>query len=408
MSIKETPQRPPEVPRSRSSRYADAPSIYAALVLFGLTIGAVYLLFRLQYLLTILFLAVLVASGIAGPVRRLERLGVPRAVAILAIYVVLGGMLGGLIWYVLPPVLGQAASASADIPKRLRDLRELQGRVAELSIDYPIIETLEVRLIDIAANAGNAFTNWLIGLPEAVAKVLFTLVSVLTIALLLLVTKERLLDLILEMIHPRHRATTQRVLAEMGARLGAYVRAKLIVIVVVASLVYGTLVVLGATYAFLVATFAGMMEALPRIGPWLGRIAIFLAVLPLGWRAVAIGMVAHVIIENLKGQVISPLIESDQVDIHPLTAFVAIIAGGVLLGWLGALIAVPVAAALQVVVQDVVIPWRRNRLASAESIYVAGPPLPESDEANGSNVIEAEVGAEPRHRGPFDRRNVVR
>ncbi|MBA3644423.1 MAG: AI-2E family transporter [Chloroflexia bacterium] len=408
MSIKETPQRPPEVPRSRSSRYADAPSIYAALVLFGLTVGAVYLLFRLQYLLTILFLAVLVASGIAGPVRRLERLGVPRAVAILAIYVVLGGMLGGLIWYVLPPVLGQAASASADIPKRLRDLRELQGRVAELSIDYPIIETLEVRLIDIAANAGNAFTNWLIGLPEAVAKVLFTLVSVLTIALLLLVTKERLLDLILEMIHPRHRATTQRVLAEMGVRLGAYVRAKLIVIVVVASLVYGTLVVLGATYAFLVATFAGMMEALPRIGPWLGRIAIFLAVLPLGWRAVAIAMVAHVIIENLKGQVISPLIESDQVDIHPLTAFVAIIAGGVLLGWLGALIAVPVAAALQVVVQDVVIPWRRNRLASAESIYVAGPPLPESDEANGSNVIEAEVGAEPRHRGPFDRRNVVR
>ena len=408
MSIKETPQRPPEVPRSRSSRYADAPSIYAALVLFGLTVGAVYLLFRLQYLLTILFLAVLVASGIAGPVRRLERLGVPRAVAILAIYVVLGGMLGGLIWYVLPPVLGQAASASADIPKRLRDLRELQGRVAELSIDYPIIETLEVRLIDIAANAGNAFTNWLIGLPEAVAKVLFTLVSVLTIALLLLVTKERLLDLILEMIHPRHRATTQRVLAEMGVRLGAYVRAKLIVIVVVASLVYGTLVVLGATYAFLVATFAGMMEALPRIGPWLGRVAIFLAVLPLGWRAVAIAMVAHVIIENLKGQVISPLIESDQVDIHPLTAFVAIIAGGVLLGWLGALIAVPVAAALQVVVQDVVIPWRRNRLASAESIHVAGPPLPESDEANGSNVTEAEVGAGPRHRGPVDRRHVVR
>ncbi len=408
MSIKETLQHPPEVPRSHSSRYADAPSIYAALVLFGLTVGAGYLLFRLQYLLTILFLAVLVASGIAGPVRRLERLGVPRAVAILAIYVVLGGMLGGLIWYVLPPVLGQAADASADVPKRLRDLRELQGRVAELSIDYPIIETLEVRLIDIAANAGNAFTNWLIGLPEAVAKVLFTLVSVLTIALLLLVTKERLLDLILEMIHPRHRATTQRVLAEMGVRLGAYVRAKLIVIVVVASLVYGTLVVLGATYAFLVATFAGMMEALPRIGPWLGRVAIFLAVLPLGWRAVAIAMVAHVIIENLKGQVISPLIESDQVDIHPLTAFVAIIAGGVLLGWLGALIAVPVAAALQVVVQDVVIPWRRNRLASAESIYVAGPPLPDSDEANGSNVIEAEVGAEPRHRGPFDRRNVVR
>ncbi len=373
------------------SRFAAAPSIYAALVLFGLTLGAVALLFRLQYLLTILFLSLLLASGIASPVRRLERLGIPRALAILAIYLVIAGALLGLIWYVLPPVLGQAAGAASDLPTRLRDLREYQSRVSELSAEYPIIDTLEVRLLDIAANAGNAFTNWLIGLPEVVAKAIFSLVSVLTIAMLLLVTKERLLNLVLEMTHPQHRATTQQVLAEMGNRLGAYVRAKLIVIVIVGSMVYGTLVLLGAAYAFLVAIFAGLMEALPRIGPWFGRFAIFLAVLPLGWRAVGIAMVAHVIIENLKGQVISPLVESDQVDIHPLTAFIAIIAGGVLLGWFGALIAVPFAAAIQVVVQDVVIPWRRDQLAVAETIYVEGPPIPSIDEVAGSRMIDAET-----------------
>ncbi len=158
----------------------------------------------------------------------------------------------------------------------------------------------------------------------------------------------------------------------MGERLGAYLRAKAIVVVIVGGLVWGTLVLLGSPYAVLVGIFAGLTEVLPRIGPWFGRAAIVVAVIPLGWRAVGIALVAHVVIENLKGQVISPLVEADQVDIHPLTAFIAVIAGGILLGWVGALIAVPVAAVLQVLVEEVLVPWRRARLEPIEATYGAG------------------------------------
>jgi predicted PurR-regulated permease PerM len=367
-----SPPRP-----ARPSRFADAPSIYAALVLFALTVGAFVLLLRLQLLLVILFLAILVASGIAGPVLQLERRGVPRGLAILAVYALIGGVLGGMVWYVLPPVLGQAADAAADVPRHFRDLRRLQDRFSDLSVDYPILADLNARLLDIAARTGNAFTAWLLRLPGAVAKTLFTLLSVFTIAFFLLLTRERLLTLILSLTHPRHRATTQRVLGEMGERLGAYIRARLIVTVIVGALVWATLFFLGSSYAVLVGIFAGFTEILPRIGPWFGRAAILLAALPLGWRAVILAMAAHIVIENLKGQVISPLIESGQVEIHPLTAFIAIIAGGILLGWVGAAVAVPLAAIIQVVVQDVIIPWRRQRLAAAEIEYAIGPPAPE-------------------------------
>ncbi len=370
------PSGPLPPPMPARARFDLAPSIYAALVLFGLTVAAGYLLIRLQLLLIIIFFALLVASGIAGPVRRMERLGLPRAVAILIMYLAIAGVLGALTWYVLPQMLGQAADAAADLPSRIRDLEEFQRRMAELGREYPILNEFDEELLAIAARAGNAATAWLLGLPGAVAKTLFTLVSVFTIAFLLVLTKERLLTLLLSVIHPRHRATTQRVLAEMGERLGAYLRAKLIVVVIIGTLVWVTLFLLGSSYAILVAIFAGLVEVVPRIGPWIGRAAILLAVLPMGWQAVAIAMVAHVVIENLKGQVISPLVESDQVDIHPLTAFVAIIAGGILLGWLGAVIAVPLAAIIQVVVQDVVIPWRRNRLELAEAEYAVGPPAP--------------------------------
>lgn len=368
---------PPPQPAARPSRFADAPSIYAALVLFGLTVGGAYLLMRLRALLIILFVALLVASAMAGPVRRLERWGLPRPLAIASIYVLLFGLIGAMAWFVLPRLVGQAADAASDLPGRLRDLEDLRVRVDELGQEYPILRNLDDRLVAIAARAGTTFSERLLGLPGLVATGLFTLVSIFTIASLLVMTKERILTLVLSMTHPRHRATTQRVLAEMGGRLGAYVRAKLIVMAIVGSLVWGTLFFLGSSYPVLVAIFAGATEIVPRIGPWIGRAAILLAVLPLGWQAVGIAMAAHVVIENLKGQLISPLVESDQVDIHPLTAFIAIIAGGVLLGWLGAVIAVPMAAVIQVVVQDVIIPWRRGRLMSAERAFAVGPVVPE-------------------------------
>jgi predicted PurR-regulated permease PerM len=353
---------PPVPPRRH---FADAPSIYAALLLFGLTVGGVYLLLRLELLLTILFLAALIASAIAGPVRRLEGARLPRGMAILVVYAVILAVIGALGWYVLPRLVGQAADAATDLPGRLRDIEQLRARVSDLAVEYPILADLESRLVGFAGEGGSALTGWLLGLPGAVAKGFFTLLSVFTIAFLLLTTKERLLDLILSLIQPDARETTRTVLAEMAERLGAYVRAKLIVVVIVGAAIWATLFFLGSDYAVLVAIFAGLFEILPRVGPWIGRAAIFLAALPLGWGAVVIAMVAHVVIENIKGQFLSPLIESDQVEIHPLTAFIAIIAGGILLGWLGALIAVPAAAVIQVLVEYVFIPWRRKQVALA-------------------------------------------
>jgi predicted PurR-regulated permease PerM len=201
----------------------------------------------------------------------------------------------------------------------------------------------------------------------------FSFTTILTFAFLLLMTWRQLRATLLSLIHPAHRVTTEQVLAEIGDRLGAYLRAKVIIMVIVGAWVYVSLALLGSPYAVLAAIFAGAMEALPKIGPWIGRAAIVLAALPLGWQAVAIAVIAHVVIENIKGYGLGPLIEGSQVDIHPLTAFIAVIAGGLLLGWVGALVAVPAAAVVQVLVEDVLIPWRRRHLAAAEAALGRSP-----------------------------------
>lgn len=368
------------VPVAGHSRMAYLPGIYGAFLLILLTLGGVYVLVRLQFLIILLFMSVLVACGIAGPVRRLERIGLSRAPAILVVYAVIGAVLAGIGWYALPRLVGQAAAVAQDLPEQVVQAQRLRNRLLDLQSDYPILGDLDARLLAFAESAGTSATATLLELPGAVATAFFAITSILTIAFLLLMTWRDLRATLLSLFHPTHRATTEAVLAEIGDRLGAYLRSKVIIMVIVGVWTYASLALLGSPYAVLAAIFAGTMEALPRIGPWFGRAAIVLAALPLGWRAVAIAVVAHVVIENIKGYGLSPLIEGSQVDIHPLTAIIAVIAGGLLLGWIGALVAVPAAAIIQVIVEDVLIPWRRRRLAAAEpALNRDGDPRPDLD-----------------------------
>ncbi len=358
---------------------ADVHSLYTALLLAGLTAAGCYLLLQLQSLLILLFLSVVLASGIAGPVRRLEQHGAPRPVAIGLIYLAIFGVLAGLGWYVLPRLVGQAVNIAQDLPQWIDQAEQWQRRVEDLGEDYPILEQLDARLRVLAYGVGGRLTGWVLEMPAAVAKGLFSLVAIFTLAFLLLLTKERLADFLLSLLHPRHRAMTRRVLDEMGVRLGAYVRARLIVMVIVGCLIFVSLFFLGSPYPVLIAIFAGIFEALPRIGSWTGRIAIFLSMLPLGWEKAAMAIATHVVIQNLKGYVLRPIIEGNQVECHPLTVFIAVIAGALLLGWVGALIAVPAAVVVQVIVEEVLIPWRHHQLAGAEQALVVAPPASEAD-----------------------------
>jgi predicted PurR-regulated permease PerM len=83
--------------------------------------------------------------------------------------------------------------------------------------------------------------------------------------------------------------------------------------------------------------------------------------------------VASIVIQNLQGYVISPVVEGDQLEIHPLLVFVAVLVGAALGGPVGAFVAVPAAAIVDLVVQEVVIPWRRAQLRGSLAGAPRGP-----------------------------------
>jgi predicted PurR-regulated permease PerM len=350
-----------------AGRFAYLPSIYGALVLAFFTVVAWRLLADLAWLLMLLYLAILLACGISAPVRWLERLRLPRAASILLVFLFVVLISTGMLVYALPPFLGQVGQYVENAPEYVERLQDLQERWDAWEREYPELASLREQGSGVLGSIGTSATSFVLALPTALATAIFGLFSVLTFAFLFLMTWDRMRALLLSLIHPRHRELTGTVLDEIGARLGAYLRAKVIVMSVVGVWVYITLVLLSSPYALLATFIAALMEAIPRIGPWIGRLAIVLATIPVGWEAVLIAVVSHVVIENIKGYWLSPLVEGHQVDIHPLTAFISVIAGGLLLGWVGALIAVPTAAAIQVIVEHVIIPWRRRQLVAAEA-----------------------------------------
>jgi predicted PurR-regulated permease PerM len=138
----------------------------------------------------------------------------------------------------------------------------------------------------------------------------------------------------------------------------------LIVMSIVGALTYVALLILGVPFAVLLAIVVALGELIPRVGPWLARIPLLGIAALEGLSTLGLTFAASIVIQNLKGYVISPVVEGEQLDIHPLLVFVSVLVGAALGGVAGAFIAVPSAAIVQTLVEDVVIPWRRRDLAA--------------------------------------------
>lgn len=343
-------------------------SVYLALMLVVLSIVAILLLVKLQALLVLLFVALLIATSLAGPVNSLEGWGVPRAASILLMFLATAGVVVGAIWYTVPPLIGQLSQAIDSMPDRIADFNRLQSRFDELERQYPILSDFEHKAIASFSDFVASLSKGVLALPAAITAAIFVITSLMTLSFLMLTSWSAIKPSIFRLIHPDHRPVAERVITTAGDRLGAYVRAKVIICTIVAVWMYITLIILGSGIALLIAIVAGMFEIIPRIGPLIARAFIVAAVLPLGWKAVLIAFALHMLIDNIKGSWLSPLIEGHQVEVHPLTAFIAVMAGAFLMGWMGALIAVPLAAVVQVIVEEVVIPWRLRQLNLAEYV----------------------------------------
>jgi predicted PurR-regulated permease PerM len=340
-----------------------AKPIYLALLLALLSWVALQALAELTHVLLIVFVSILFAAALTGPVTRLQRWRIPRAVAVILIYLAALALVVGILWLVTPPLFNQLASLGDRAPEYAERYDRLREAYEELRSNYTSLPPFDQQV----ERLGNAILERAgeraVELPSALFRLFLDALSVFVISILLVTNRERILGFVVSMVHPDDRPLVQRLLEKMWSRLGSYLRAKIIVMAIVGTLMYISLLLIGVPFALVLSIIVALGEVIPRAGPWLARIPLLGIAALEGWKTFVIVFAVSVAIENAKGYFISPYVEGDQLDIHPLLVFVSVLVGATLGGFAGAFIAVPLAAIVDLFVREVLVPWRRREIA---------------------------------------------
>lgn len=338
--------------------------IYVGLLFAVFTVVAILVLYVLRHVLLILFISVLFAAALTGPSEWLhDRLRLPRGLAAVLIYVAVFAVLVGLGWLVVPPLLGQVAEFADRAPEYADRYQGIREAYANLRSDFPALPPFDDQVSGLGSAILDRAGERAAALPGDLFALFLDMLSVFVISLLLVTSRVRIRSFILSLVQPGRRDEVASILDKIWSRIGVYLRAKAIVMAIVGVLMYLALILIGVPFAVPLAIIVAFGELIPRAGPWLARIPLLAIAALDSPRAFVLTLIASVLVENLKGYAISPLVEGDQLDIHPLLVFVAVLVGASLGGAAGAFVAVPAAAIVDIVVREIVVPWRQAQLS---------------------------------------------
>jgi predicted PurR-regulated permease PerM len=205
-------------------------------------------------------------------------------------------------------------------------------------------------------------------------------ITVLVFTFYMLVEGAGLKRAFLGLFPPRDRPRVNLVLQRIGIKFGGWLRGQIVLSLSVAVPVAIGLSLIGMPYPFLLALIAGLGELVPVVGPALGAaVAILVALSQPTWRLIAVA-IFYTVILNVEPHILVPRIMSQAIGLSPLLTLIALLSGIKLLGILGGLLSIPLAAALQVIVSEVV---REIEVGSAE------PPPPKEPAATAARRRES-------------------
>jgi predicted PurR-regulated permease PerM len=357
----------PDEPRSVAGITFRASLVVVAVVL------AAYLLYELRLLLILIFLAVLLASGLYGIVRFFERF-VPRLLAVLATYVILIGAFVLIIFLIFPPLVRQVIEFVDELPTiadRLRDdtIRLIDG-ITDEGTGEDIIDTLTDGAQDAVPELGS-----LLSVPLTLVSILTNAFVVVFLSALMLIERDRARGWLLEFVDTRDEEAIIGVSRNALLRLGAYVRGQLLVMALIGVGSAVGMTILGVPFAVPLGALSFVTAAIPIAGAFIAGGPIVLVALTVSPGAALLMLAWLVVLQQLEGSVITPYIQGRVVNLSAIAVLLGVLAGTSIAGIVGGIIAIPLVAIADVVLRDIVFPLRRRAEARRHGQLDGAPGL---------------------------------
>lgn len=379
------PERPLDDPHTRTIRHEL--SLRSLLSVIAIAAG-LWLLLRIWEIILLLVIALVLAGTVSPAVGWLERHRVKRPLALGLILVALLAAVIGLGALVIPAFVRQVRDLIAAAPTIQARLADYAARVPALADRADAIRTAQpTRLLAPLGASALSFAG-------AAAQVVILGLTVVVLAFYLVADHERVQGFAFALLPRRYHLRAARILLDMETVVGGYVRGQALTSLLIGIYVFVVLWFAGTPNPLALAVFAAFADLIPFVGGILALAPAVLATLPQGVLPTLLVGAAIVAYQQVEGHVLIPRIYGQTLRLSPLAVLVALLIGGQLLGIVGALLALPLAAGLRVVVEQlrIALPGeqpgeatQRVTDARAEALYAT--------QTEGSSAVEAAVVA---------------
>jgi predicted PurR-regulated permease PerM len=325
----------------------------AKVVLSALAVlGGLYLLWLIRSVIGLLFLSIFLAVALGPAVDFFQkRLKARRGVAILLTYLSLFAAVGLISALVVPPIVEQSAKFVENVPEYVADLRD-NDRIREYDEKYDITQKLEDEAAELPERFGDAAStlqSLVLGFFTAVINV----VTVLVLTFFLLLDGRRLFEWIVREAGPVRGPRIRAIGEDVYQSVGGYVVGNLTISLIAGLSTYFVLTLLSVPFAVPLAVLMAFLDLVPLVGATIAGVAIAIVAAIDGFPGdLIVWAVFFIIYQQIENNLLQPLIYRRTVALHPLLVLVAILIGAALLGIVGALLAIPIAAAVQIVLKD--------------------------------------------------------
>ena len=318
----------------------------------AVTIGLVELFLRASSVLILIGLAFFIAAGLDPVVVWLNRHGVRRWAAVLIVILALFAFVGGFIAAAIPPVSAQTSALINELPKYVHELQDHSSTLGRLNDRYH----LQQRMTTLLSTKGSALAGGVIGAGKIVIS---TVSSILLVAVMTIYFLDGMPQVKLFLYHliPHSRRTRAVLIGdEIFTKVGGYVLGNVITSFIAGAGTFLWMLAWGIPYPALLGLLIFLLDLIPVIGSTIGGAIVTLVALTVSIPVAIATLIFYIAYRLAEDYLLVPRIIGHTVKVPALGGMVAIVLGGVVMGIIGALIALPVAAAIQLLLEEITFP----------------------------------------------------
>ena len=308
-------------------------------------------LFLAREALVVLFVAIIISSALDGIVSWLQRKKIPRILGTIFIFLAALAVFALLLYAIVPTII-----------------YELQNFLKNVSnIELPIFGQFDIfKIIDvdkyinnlgslanIIFSGGGSFINF----ATAAFGNLTMVVIIFVISLYLTINQygvESFLRAILPVTHEEH---VVKIYLRVRKKLGLWLQGQIVLMLLIGVMTFFGLWALGVKYALLIAILSAILEILPLVGPLLAGAIAFLMIFPQSWVLAFYSIIIFLVVHQIENHILVPLVMKKTVGVSPVVVIFSLLAGAQIAGFVGVILAVPVA----VVFQEIILDWERRK-----------------------------------------------